>query len=217
MELEHRLTDRDRLAVDFTAAVRGVRLDDLSVLLAGLAGRGHIPLGSRTTRDVVARWRALGLVDLEPYPGEGPSVVVPTPRATSLCRLPRARALSWTETPHTLTTSAVAARYVAHRGGTWTSEIRLRMRKWPCAHLADGEWDPGAGARPVAIEVERNSKAGSRWTHIAYDLLGQYEEVHYWLSATTAPAWHRWASQGLIPADRARIVTYELEAHGVTR
>jgi len=215
--VQHRLTDRDRAAVDFTAAHRAVRLDDLSLLLAALAGRGHLPLGARTTRDVVARWRALGLVQLRPYPGQGPGVVVPLRRATTVCCLPPPRPLSWTETPHTLTTSAVATRYLAHRGGTWVSEIRLRMQSWPFQHLADGEWTPVDGKPPVAVEVERSGKAGARWAHIAHDLLGRYQEVHYWLSAVTAPAWKRWASENLIPDDRARILTYELERQGVAR
>ena len=213
----HRVTDRDRAAVDFTAALRAVRLDDLSVLLAALAGRGHLPLGARTTRDVVARWQALELVQLQPYPGQGPAVVLPLRRATSLCCLPRPRPLSWTETPHTLTTSAVAARYLAHRGGCWVAEIRLRMQLWPKEHLPDGEWVPSGSESPVAVEIERSGKAAARWAYIANDLLSRYREVHYWLSEATAPAWHRWAAENLIPEDRARIVTYEIQSHGVAR
>jgi hypothetical protein len=214
----HRLTDRDRAAIDFTAAVRAVRLDDVSLLLAALSGRGYLPLGARTTRDVVARWQALGLVKLVPYPGQGPAVVLPLRTATSLCCLPRPRPLSWTETPHTLTTAAVAVRYLAYHGGRWVSESRLRMQLWPKEHLPDGEWIPSAAeSSPVAVEVERSGKAGARWGYIANDLLSRYREVHYWLSAATEPAWKRWASENLIPDDRTRIVTYNLVHRGVAR
>ena len=213
----HRLTPRDRVALDLVAALHAIRLDDTGVLLAGLAGRGGSPLGARTTRDVVARWRALDLVRLEPYPGQGPAILVPTGRATSLGRLPRPRSLSWVETPHTLTTAAVAALYVARAGGTWLPESRLRARTMPGQHLPDGVWQsPGSGG-PVAVEVERTGKAGARWEGIAFDLLSRFQTVHYWLSENTAPAWKRWADERLIEGDRARIRTYGLEAYGVDR
>jgi hypothetical protein len=88
----------------------------------------------------------------------------------------------------------------------------------PGQHLPDGIWKPGAtGAPPIAIEVERSGKVATRWNSIASDLLSRYQHVHYWLSTTTSPAWVRWATENLIAEDRARIVTYELEARGVNR
>ena len=80
--IRHRLTSRDRTALDVVAALRAVRLDDVALLLAGLAGRPKIALGARTTRDVVARWQALGYVRLTPYPGSGPAIVMPLAKAT---------------------------------------------------------------------------------------------------------------------------------------
>lgn len=91
------------------------------------------------------------------------------------------------------------------------------MQLWPKEHLPDGEWVPADDSHSVAVEIERNGKSGTRWAFIAQDLLSRYREVHYWLSAPTAPAWHRWAAENLIPEDRARIVTYEIERHGVAR
>ena len=214
--VRHRLTRRDRAALELTTALRAVRLDDVGVLLAALAGRQR-PLGARTTRDVVARWRAMGLVRLEPYPGPGPAMVLPLRTATNLCRLPPPRPLSWVETPHTLATSAVAARYLAKAGGTWVAESRLRMRATQGEHLPDGLWQPtSAGVPTVAVEVERSGKAGARWEHIAYDLLSRHQTVHYWLRPRRRRLGFGGRRSVFIAEDRARIITYELKPSGWT-
>ena len=216
MPTTHRLTERDRDALATVAALRAVRLDDVALLLAALAGRGARPLGMRTTRDIVARWQALGLTRTEPYPGQGPAIVLPTPRGAALAHLGRPKPPSWTDLPHTLTTAAVAMRYLA-AGGSWQAETWLRLGLPKGDHLPDGVWLPVGNVPPVAIEVERNAKAGERWASIAANLLGQYQVVHYWLSATTMPAWQRWALENLTQRDHTRIKIYGIEAQQVAR
>lgn len=217
MPTTHRLTDRDRAALGYVAALRAVRLDDVGLLLAALAGRGTQALGARTTRDVVARWQALGLATTEPYPGQGPAIVLPTPRGAALAHLGRPKPPSWTDTPHTLTTAAVAARYLAGAGGAWQSETWLRVGHPKGEHLPDGLWLPPGNVASVAVEVERNGKAADRWASIAANVLGQYRVVHYWLSASTQPAWQRWAGENLTQLDANRIKVYGIEAQGVAR
>lgn len=212
-----RLTERDRAALTYVTALRAVRLDDLAVLLAALAGRGGNALGPRTTRDVVARWRTLGLATVDPYPGQGPGVVLPTARAAAITRQARPKPPSWTDTPHTLTTAAVAARYLAHAGGSWRAETLLRASLPKGEHLPDGVWQPLNGAAVVPVEVERNGKAADRWASIAAHLLSRYATTHYWLTENTRPAWERWAGQNLTAADQGRIHVYSIDAQGVGR
>lgn len=217
MPTHHRLTDRDRTALAYVAALRAVRLDDVGLLLAALAGRGTASLGARTTRDIVARWQTLGLATTEPYPGQGPAIVLPTARGAALAHLGRPKPPSWTDTPHTLTTAAVAVHYLSAGGGAWQAETWLRVALPKGEHLPDGVWVAPGNVAPVAIEVERSGKAADRWASIAANLLGRYQVVHYWLSAPTLTAWQRWAATNLIPADQQRIQTYELAARGLAR
>ena len=82
----------------------------------------------------------------------------------------------------------MAVRYLAHLEGDWVAESRLRMQTLVGEHLPDGLWRSAkAGSQPVAVEVERNAKAGARWGRIIYDLLSRYHQLHYWLSGNTAP------------------------------
>lgn len=212
-----RMTDRDRQALRLVAELRAVRRDDVGVMLATLAGRGAHRLGPRTTRDVIARWTSQGLVVTEPYPGQGPAVVLPTPRTAALAHLGRPKPPSWTDTPHTLTTAAVAGFYLARLGGEWQSELRLRGILPRTEHLPDGVWHPPADAPPVAVEVERNGKSAERWAAIAGQLLSNYHRVDYWLSPETLPVWQRWASENLPEAARARVGVYSIEQNGLAR
>lgn len=202
-----RLTARDYRALATVSALRAIRLDDLAAIL-GYQGGGAQPVGERTARGIVARWRHLGYATLSPNPRGGLGIVTATRQGADTAgngRLP-VGSPAWRDLPHTLTTAAVAAGYIV-AGCDWTSDDELRL-------TAGGEHRPDGIAtynrRQMAVEVERTAKSAQRWRDLAADTLTRYREVAYWATPPVSAALRRWVAEELPEVQARAIRVYDL-------
>lgn len=202
-----RLNDRDRRALTLVARLQVVTLDDLAVLLAYLGGKPGA-LGTRTTRDIVNRWQAVGLAATDHNPRGGRALVRATRSGAAWTDVPTPQPVAWRDLPHTLTVAAVACGLIAGNGVTWTSESELRAAG-PADHRPDGVAALADGQR-IAIEVERHNKTRARWADIIGHNLRTYTGTAYYALPQTAAALGAWAAENLTQDDRTRFFVQDL-------
>ncbi len=219
-----RLTERDLVALSHLAELRAARLDDVARLLGHLGPR-KFPVGERTARDIVARWRALGLAAFHPNPRGGLGIVT-IERAGLRALGPGARGgdtfvvselptglPAWRDIPHDLSVAAVAAQLICDHGCQWVGETTARSALPAGAHRPDGVATTQDGQR-VAIEVERHTKSGKRWRENITGLLTTWDLAAYYAAPTVVGALSQWLPNNLTPTDLARVRVIRLGEAG---
>lgn len=220
------LNYRDNKALQVLAELRAARLDDLAKLLAFLGeDQEKQRLGERTTRGIVARWQALGLVSTHTNPRGGLAIVavekggcryaeaqLRASRETFCCD---AMALPtglppWRDLPHDLTVGAVAVELVARRDCTWLGETTTRANLPPGTHRPDGVAITASGAT-VAVEIERHTKSRKRWRENVGQLLAHCDRAVYFCPENVAHSLGSWLSDNLVAGDLRRVVVTGLE------
>lgn len=158
-----RLTPRDLDAIRWLVEQRAATVTQVGQLLAQISGSS---ISERRTRQVVARWVQLGLVERKQVWHHEPAVVMPTTQAAKMCGIDRWRPAAIGILRHTLTASQVRL-IAAPVGGTrtWIPESHLRRGATRHEHVADGGWIEPDGSS-VAVEVEL-SQHGKKRVHAA--------------------------------------------------
>lgn len=198
-----RITERDKAAIRFVAEVGAVRLDDLAALLSYLGGR-RTPIGARTARGIVTRWRDAGFTEHHRVFHGQPSILVATRKGARLTAQPqklRVGLPAVSELTHDLTTAAVAITYRCHER-QWTGERLLAVTSTE-EHRPDGL--SVQGDTKIAVEVERTVKSRKRYETILPALLSSYDRVDYWVTEDTNKAVRDAIHEYLTAAERDRI------------
>jgi hypothetical protein len=168
-----RLTERDLEAIRWLVEQRAATIAQVGRLLAQIS---RAAISDRRTRQVVARWIQLGLVERRQVWHHEPAIVMPTTQAAKMCGIDRWRPVAIGILRHTLTASEVRL-IAAPVGGsrTWIPESHLRRGATRHEHVADGGWTEPDGSS-VAVEVEL-SQHGKKRVHAAIRaLLSAYVE-----------------------------------------
>lgn len=216
-----RLTQRDYEALGCLTNLRVVRLDDLACLLAHIAGN-PLPLGIRTTRDVVNRWVDCGYANTHRNPRGGLCLVTVTlvgarltsPFPTSTQEQPGVSQQpvglpAWRDIPHDVTVAAVAVWLVSTKRCQWRGVASVREQLPAGAHLSDGAVVTQSGHR-MALEVERHAKSRMRWRENLASLLDQWDQTLYFAPLSVQRSLTVWLNTNLPPQEVARVHVFAL-------
>jgi hypothetical protein len=169
-----RFTGRDVAALTWLTNMRAIGEQDLSVLLARLAGRPGTALGVHATRDVVDRWRRAGVAERRRvFARSQPYIWVTFDGARLAAGVDHWNEPTWSALPHLGAVARARLWLEAMRGWEvteWVSEREWRIAndrliKLGGAHVPDGELLTADGARR-AVEVELSDKGRTRTREI---------------------------------------------------
>jgi hypothetical protein len=175
-----RMRPRDYEALNWIAEMRATTESDLGVLLGRLnpdPKRGGAALTVAGVRDVLRRWRKVGLVDVRLILAGGPKVVTLTPKGVELVAPGyRYQPPAWTTLQHTLEVGRVRLHLEGQFGARlteWVTEHRWKIehdaavkagRSVPDAEMViDGE--------RFGVEVELTPKTSARLRAKVLDLM----------------------------------------------
>lgn len=196
---KYTLTARDIQVLTYIAEMYSTRLDVIQRLLGVRAGKGSkeqsqqgILTENRTAR-IIAKWRAMGLVETRKIVGDEPPYTWCTSKGL------RAVGLDYRETPPALATVKhyhqvnIVRLYVENRNptATWQSERALRgevesmdAKERKGKHTPDGVLI-FPSLHKFAIEIELTRKSNERLAIITTQLARDYEGVLYFVNDTT--------------------------------
>jgi hypothetical protein len=186
---QQRVRPRDLAALEWLADMRAVTAPDLAVLLGRLAGGPA--LARPGVRNVLARWRRLGLVDVRHVLVGEPVIVTLTSAGGRLAGRDRVFPVAPSLLAHTCAVSRARLwleAINADRGPSWRSEAELRAelttgRSWRAGDVRsvpDGELSLADGS-VGAVEVELSPKSTERTARTMHARIsaGRYARVIY--------------------------------------
>jgi hypothetical protein len=201
-------TERDAKVLRWVGEQYAVRGDLLAHLLRREGqDEADEPLGPRSTRRVVQRWRQAGLVQAEPFFRDRPAMVWLTYTGMASAGLSyRPTAPSLATVAHRHAVGVVRAAVEAAGEVEWLPERELREgKRGRDAALPDGV--VLAGGRRTAIEVELTPKTLARTLEVIRTLLAEYDDVVYFATPSAARVVER-AVERLKAGDRVRVRAY---------
>lgn len=218
-----RWTERDFVALRWIGEQYAVRLDHLQRILGRQASQGtHEPgiLGIETTRKLVQRWRAAGLVEHAVLERAQPGWVWLTRRGLEHLELayqgwePRMQGLR-----HLYALNHARLWVETHQAGAiWRGERQLRHEQGYVRRATIAEHRPDAeveiGVQRVAIEVELSDKVSGRLAAILYGLARSYAGIWYFCPPTTQGVLERAIAELNPPAIRQKFSIVPLRLEG---